>query len=192
MEIDLGTIASAQRGDSRAQAAFLRGVGPTVRALLRRLHLPGEAEDHLQEVYAKLLDVLPRFRLQGPARPETWVYAVVHRWVLERQRKRHLQLVPLERGLNVADVAPAPDERAASAQLRARLEDALTRLSEDHRRVVVFTQLHQQPLEEFAEIEGIPVGTVKSRLHRARAELAAALGAALDPPKEGGLRAVPR
>jgi RNA polymerase sigma-70 factor (ECF subfamily) len=192
MEIDAGTVSRAQRGDTHAQAAFLRAVGPSVRALLRRLHFGNETEDEVQEVYAKLLDVLPRFRLDGPARPQTWVYAVVHRWVLERQRKRRLYLVPLDKSLDVADPAPGPDERASTRQRQRLFEEALSRLSEEHRRVIVFTQLHQQPLDEFAEVEGIPLGTVKSRLHRARAELAAALGPALDPPQEGGLRAFTR
>jgi RNA polymerase sigma-70 factor (ECF subfamily) len=192
MEIDAGTVSRAQRGDPRAQAAFLRAVGPSVRALLRRLRFGGEIEDDVQEVYTKLLDVLPRFRLDGPARPQTWVYTVVHRWVMERHRKRRLHLVPLEGGLEVADAAPGPDDRASAQQRQGLLEDALSRLSDEHRRVIVFTQLHQQPLEEFAQVEGIPLGTVKSRLHRARAELVAALGPALDPPEEGGLRALTR
>jgi RNA polymerase sigma-70 factor (ECF subfamily) len=190
VELSADLIRRAQGGDSEAQVAFLRAVSPSLRALLRRLGFPGEAQDELQDVYTKLLDVLPQFRLDGPAQPGTWVYSVVHRWLLEKRRKRRLQLVSLDAGLTVADSGPSPAERASSEQLRGLLERAIRRLPEDQQRVLVFTQLHQQPLEAFAAVEGLPLGTVKSRLHRARAELAALMGEALDEPGKGGPHAV--
>jgi RNA polymerase sigma-70 factor (ECF subfamily) len=189
MDLSADIVRRAQGGDPEAQVAFLQAVSGPVRSLLYRLGVPGEAEDALQEVYAKLLDVLPAFRIEGPAKPTTWAYTVIHRWLLERRRKRHLALVPLEAGMDVADGAPAADEGVARRQLRERLDRAISRLPEEQRRVLVMTQLHGYPLEAFAREEGLPLGTVKSRLHRARAELALSLGKALDGLEEGGAHA---
>ena len=70
---------------------------------------------------------------------------------------------------------PGPERLAQSRQLTARLEAALPLLAEEHRRVVVLHHLHGLPLEEIAAAEGVALGTIKSRLHRARARLLAAL-----------------
>ena len=66
-------------------------------------------------------------------------------------------------------------EACATAQYWARALAAQGKLPEAQRRVFVLTQVHGQPLEAVAEVEGVPVGTLKSRLHRARAALAVTL-----------------
>ncbi len=166
-----------------AQAEFLRAIGPTVGALIYRLGSRRDAEDQLHEVFAHLLAVLPRFDPSGPAHLTTWIFTVTHRWLLMQKRKASLVLVPLEGG-------PGPDAQttAEGKQLEALLEAELQRLPEDQRRTFVLSQLHHQPMEEIALAEGVALGTVKSRLHRARAQLVIRMGAALDrvPHKGGG------
>jgi len=185
--MDAAVLARAQRGDRSAQAAFLRDVGPSVGSLVRRLGERKDVEDQLHEVFAHLLTVLPRFDPQGPAQLSTWVFTVTHRWLLMQKRRAAPVLVALEGGL-VASGADAA-EYTLGRQLNALLELELQRLPAEQRRVFVLTQLHQQSLEAVAEVEGVPLGTIKSRLHRARAELVLRLGPALDRPQKGGGRA---
>ncbi len=179
-------LARAQQGDSTAQAVFLHEVGPSVAALIRRLGSRRDAEDQLHEIFAHLLQVLPRFDPLGPAQLSTWVFTVAHRWLLMQKRKFSPVLVPLDGGLS--QPSPAADATAyvEGRQLSALLEAELARLPEDQRRTFVLTQLHQQPLEEVAAAEGVALGTVKSRLHRARAQLVLRMGAALDRPSQKG------
>jgi RNA polymerase sigma-70 factor (ECF subfamily) len=179
-------LAKAQRGDARAQEAFLRGVAAPVRALVRRCGRAHEEEDQLQEVFARLLEVLPRFRPEGPAKLTTWVHTVVHRWLISQHRRRAVAVEPLDEGLAVPDTRPSAHELVERRQLSDQLEAALGHLSDEQRRVFVLTQLHHQSLEEVAKTEGVALGTVKSRLHRARAELVLRLGEALDAQTEKG------
>ena len=84
---------------------------------------------------------------------------------------------------------PSPFDRAAHADLRADLEAALARLRPEYRRLVVMRYLEDLSYEDISEILDLPLGTVKSHLHRARAEMARLMarggwgpgGAAMDP-----------
>lgn len=166
----------------------MREVGPSVASLIHRLGARRDVEDQLQEIFAHLLEVLPRFDPRGPAQLSTWVFTVTHRWLLMQRRKATLTLVPIDGGLTKA--APGADavEHVANRELHALLEAELSKLPDELRRVFVLTQLHQQPLEAVAQAEGVPLGTVKSRLHRARAQLVLKLGPALDRAPSGGGR----
>lgn len=194
MELSPDILRRAQGGDSLAQAEFIRrAVGP-VRALIRRIGSPADREDQLQEALSHLLRVLPQFTLDGPAQLGTWVHTIVYRWLLMQRRRRHLEVVPLESAALVADRAPSAEQQVADRQRHLLLSRALERLPEAQRRIFVLTQLHQFPMQEVADAEGISLGTVKSRLHRARAELVELLGDALDEEQDsnGGTHAVHR
>ncbi len=185
---DPATIALAQRGSTDAQALILRLCSGSLRGLIRRLGSPGELEDQLQDLYLKILAALPRYRIGGPATFNTWVTAVGHHWLLDQRRRFRPRLVPLSQADAVSHAEGAADQAVEDGELRAALDRELQRLPELQRRVFVLASFHHQPLEEIARIEGVPLGTVKSRLHRARAELVLALGARLDARK-GGRRA---
>jgi len=179
-------LEQAQRGDPSAQEEFLREMGPQVAALIYRLGERRDAQDQLHEIFAHLLGALPRFDPLGPAQLSTWVFTVAHRWLLMQRRKATLTLVPIEGGLKEPAKGPDASEYASARELHALLEAELARLPEDQRRAFVLTQLHHQPLEAVAAAEGVPLGTVKSRLHRARAALVLRMGAALDRAPGGG------
>lgn len=185
--VDSSTLSRAVAGAPDAQAEVLREVGPHVASLVRRLGEPGQRDDDTHEIFAHLLHVLPRFKPDGAAKLTTWAFTVAHRFLLMRRRRPRAPLVALEGGLSVPDPKAGPDEAAHGRQLAGRFEAALARLSAEQRRAFVLTQLHHQSLEAVAEVEGVAVGTIKSRVHRARAELVLALGDALDRPGgEGG------
>lgn len=158
-------------------------MGPHVAGLLRRLGNRAEKDDELQALFEHLLKVLPKFDPEGPAQLSTWVFTVSHRWLLMQKRKRGLTWVPLDEARPVESTSVRGDAYTHERQLQALLEVAVQKLSEEQRRVFVLAQCHHQPLEAIAEAEGVPLGTVKSRLHRARAELLLNLRPALVPEK---------
>jgi RNA polymerase sigma-70 factor (ECF subfamily) len=170
-ELDELTLRRAQGGDHAALEAFVRRYAPVLHALLRRSGLGADTEDRLQELLSRLLEALPRFRSEGPATLTTWVFTIAQRWLIDVSRKRKLHLAPLEAGRAVIDPGPRADQLLERQQLGRRVELALETLPLDQRRVFVLAQVHQRPLQEIADTEGVPVGTVKSRLHRARAAL---------------------
>lgn len=184
MELDRLTVERLRRGDRAAQDAFLYRYAPVLHGFVRRAGPPGDADDLTQELLEKLLSVVDRYSPDGPAKLTTWVFTVAHRWLLDEKKRRHLELAPLEEGLEVPDSAAGPEAALASRQLHDALEAALHELPEAQRRVFVLTQIHEQPLEAVAEVEGVPVGTLKSRLHRARATLAVALEPVLTAKKK--------
>jgi len=193
MHLDDATLRRAQAGEAPAQTLFLRRCAGPLRALVRRMGARHESEDQLQELFVTLLQALPRFSPDGPATLATWVFAVGHRFLLAQRRKRKLELVPLEESpaTQLADRAPGGEALVERRQLRERLEAAILKLPEEQRRVFLLAQVHEQPLERIAEAEELPLGTVKSRLHRARAALVLLLGDALEAPDKGGLHARP-
>lgn len=186
MELDRLTVERLRRGDRGAQDLFLRRYAPVMHAFVRRAGPGGDADDLTQELLEKLLGVVAQFSPDGPAILTTWVFTVAHRWLLDEKKRRHLQLAPLDEGLQVPDGGLGPEAAVLGHQLDAALEVALSRLPEAQRRVFVLTQVHGQPLEAVAQVEGVPLGTLKSRLHRARAALAVSLAPVLTqtPPLE--------
>ena len=146
--------------------------GGLVWALCRRLD--PEPEDAWQEAWEKLLRALPDFDPAGSATLRTWLCTVVHRHLVDRHRRRRVRGDVAE-AEDVLDPGPSAPVRLAAAQDQAALEAALARLPEPWRRVVVLHHLYELPLDHIAAEEGVPVGTVKSRLHRGRAALLEAL-----------------
>lgn len=166
-------IALAQEGDAEARATLLRLLGPRLWGLCRRLDR--EPEDAFQDVCARLLGALPRFDPTGAAPISAWAVTLAHRALVDRHRRRSTrgEVLPME---DRAAPGPNAEELVARLQDSRRLEQALQGLPEDWRRVVWMHHGEGRGLDEIAQIEGLPVGTVKSRLHRARARLLLLLG----------------
>lgn len=133
---------------------------PLVWALCKRLD--PQPEDAHQEIWEKVFRALPGFDPGGSAAVNTWITRIAHHHLVDRHRARRRR-PDADADL---DAVPAPD-----APRYDDLEAALAALPEDLRRVVVLHHLHETPLDALALAEGVPVGTVKSRLHRARTRL---------------------
>ncbi len=183
MELDRFTVEQLRRGDRGAQDVFLRRYAPVLHSFVRRAGNENDADDLTQQLLEKLLTVVNRFEFDGPAILTTWVFTVAHRWLLDEKKRRHLKLAPMETGLEVADDRPSAFVAVHQQQLDAALEAALAQLPQAQRTVFVLTQLHGQSLEAVAQVEGVPMGTLKSRLHRARAALAVSLQPLLSQAK---------
>ena len=142
---------------------------------LRMLGNRAEAEDVAQETFLRAHRGLGEFR--GEARLGTWLYAIASRLCLDRLAsgvRRH------ERSDDLALAqAPAEGTDAAGAlergELEAALREAVAALPEDRRIVVVLRDLEGLNYEEIAEVLGLPLNPVRSRLHRARQDLKAKL-----------------
>ncbi len=162
MERDAVTVIRAQLGDRRALADLVAGWHEPVRRYVgRMLSGPGAADDVSQEVWAAALRALPRLR--DPDRFVPWLFTIARRAVLDQVRERHRLPEPWEEPPEV----PAGDEVDALLD-RAALTAGLAGLPLPEREVLIFFYLQDLSLEECAEVVGVPVGTVKSRLFRAR------------------------
>jgi RNA polymerase sigma-70 factor, ECF subfamily len=130
------------------------------------------AEDLAQEVFVKLWQALPRY--DGRARLSTWIYAITRNAAVSalRARRRSLSMSDAAVLAEVESVAAMPGAEPADAGLRREVET----LPEKQRQAVTLYYMDERSVDEVAEMMGLPVNTVKTHLHRARARLAAALG----------------
>jgi RNA polymerase sigma-70 factor, ECF subfamily len=164
-ELDEETLARARGGDPRAFRALYEHHADAVYGFLHRMLGDGAAaEDALQDAFLRVLPALRGFDPRGPARLSTWIFTIARRVALTALDRRRPP---------PAGAEPAPAQ--AQPELRLALEAAVAALPEALRSTFVLREGCDLSYEELALVEGIDVGTVKSRLHRARAALQAAL-----------------
>jgi RNA polymerase sigma-70 factor (ECF subfamily) len=174
-------VRALQRGDAAAFDELVRLHQHKVFGLcVRLLGDRAEAEDVAQEVFLSVFLSIRNFR--GESLLSTWLYRVTRNHCLNRlkflQRRAFARSQPLadENASGAAGSAasslPRPDQLAEGRQMEALLERAIAELSDEHREVVVLRDLENLSYEEIEVITGLAEGTVKSRLHRARLELA--------------------
>ncbi|MGF7238951.1 MAG: RNA polymerase sigma factor SigM [Frankia sp.] len=137
------------------------------------LHDREDAADAVQEAMVAALRGAPGFR--GDAAVATWLHRIVVNACLDRLRRRRARpTVPLPDAAERTLAAPGDD--MATREDRMALEAALARLPDTQRAALILVDVAGQPVAEVALMLGIPVGTVKSRCARARAQLAVMLG----------------
>ncbi|HET9326123.1 MAG TPA: sigma-70 family RNA polymerase sigma factor [Candidatus Eisenbacteria bacterium] len=138
---------------------------------------PHDAEDVTQEVLTALVTSLPRFR--GEASLSTWAWIVARR-ACARRRRDVRRIAPLETSGNGkvrehADPAAGPDRHAERRELASALDRAIASLPSGQREVLLLRDVEGLPASRVARALGLEVRAVKSRLHRARLALRAAL-----------------
>lgn len=172
----------AARGDAAAFEALVEEHKDKVfRHALRRLGSYEDAEDAAQEVFLRLHGALKSFR--GEANLSTWIYSITANLCTDYLRKRGASPLPMSALENEEqsflagqrDPSPLPEERAEENELRERLNGALRALSDEHREILLQREVDGLSYEEMAKILRVPVGTVRSRLARARLALRKAL-----------------
>jgi len=131
------------------------------------------AEDLAQEVFVKLWQALPRY--DGRAQLSTWIYAITRNASVSALRARRRTLSMSDHA--VRDEVEGLPGGQAPAPVDAGLRRAVEALPEKQRLAITLYYLDERPVEEVAEMMGLPANTVKTHLHRARASLAAALAA---------------
>lgn len=178
-ELDELTLARAQRGDERARRALVeRYQRPVFAVLSRMLHGRATAagvEDLAQDTFLRVFRALPGFDRRGPARLSTWILTIATRLAIDELRRKQLDAVPLDAGGEPPGRAAATDADAERSRLAAALRAAIDDLSPEHRAAFLLREYHELEYAEIADNLKIDLGTVKSRLSRARAALRRAL-----------------
>jgi RNA polymerase sigma-70 factor (ECF subfamily) len=168
---DLTALAlAAGRGDSDAMAAFIRDSQQEVRSLCAYLVDSEIADDLAQETFLRAFRALPGFRGDSSAR--TWLLAIARRVCMDELRRRSRQRRRESPMLALDDREPT----AADDTNEIEVQELLSHLQEDRRTAFVLTQITGLSYEDAAQACGVPVGTIASRVARARSDLIEALG----------------
>jgi RNA polymerase sigma-70 factor, ECF subfamily len=177
---DADLITAARAGDRAAIDELLARYEPSIyRFGLRMCGDEDAAREVLQETLLAAFRYLPGFR--GDATLSTWLYQIARSFCIKARRGRHpTRSIDEEGAAELVDPAPAPDARVHAREIGERLASAIARLTADQREVLILRDVEGLSAEQAAQVAGIEVGALKSRLHRARialrAELASALG----------------
>jgi RNA polymerase sigma-70 factor, ECF subfamily len=173
MDPDRALVEGLCRGERDAQRELYQRHGARVyRLCLRLLGSAPDAEDLTQEVFLKLFERARAF--DGRARFTTWIHRLtvntcLHR--IEKEDLRRARPLPAE-GEEPADPGAAPGDALDRSEERGALQALLARLAPEQRAVLVLREVEELSYREIAEALSIPVGTVMSRLSRARERLA--------------------
>jgi RNA polymerase sigma-70 factor (ECF subfamily) len=174
-------------GDELAWEALVRQYQGRVFAVtLQYLRDREEARDLAQEVFVRLYRKLHEVRDDQAFL--AWLLRLTRNACLDRLRRlearRWDRRVPVEEATEVADPAPSPEDRGVGGDRRALLHRALAGLSAASREMIVLKEIQELKLTEIAAMLDLPMGTVKSRSHRARLELAEAVRGLAPAPSE--------
>ena len=177
----------ARDGDRDALERFVAETQSDVWTLCRYLGDRGDADDLAQETYERAIGSVHRYRADGPAR--AWLLTIARRVCADHARRAMRRRRTDQAVLHEAtagghtgwggDVLTTPD-----ATGRVDLDALLAGLGPDRRSAFVLTQVLGMHYDEAAEILGCPIGTVRSRVSRARADLVAMTSAADDGPDD--------
>jgi len=179
---DTDLVGRAQRGDAAAFEALVARHAPYVYNLaLRTLDDPVEAEDAAQEAFVRAWRGLPRFRAE--ARFSTWLYRIAVNACYNRlpSIKASLEALDIHEGRFLPDERQRADAGLLADELRDRLHAAIEALPRSYRLLVTLRHVHDMSYADIAAVTGLPLGTVKTGIHRARQQLRVAL-TALDAP----------
>jgi RNA polymerase sigma-70 factor, ECF subfamily len=175
--MDTDLVVRAQHGDQEAFASLAVAAGNRLHAVAHRILRDIElAEDATQQALLTIWRDLPQLR--DPARFDAWSYRLLVRACYAEGRRirvkgPNLRLLPVDQ--------PAEADSLSTVVDRDQLERGFRRLSIDHRAVVVLHHYVDLPLDQVAEILGVPIGTIRSRLFHAMRALRAALEADARP-----------
>jgi len=167
-------------GDEKAYRALVERYQRQVFSLARRMTGSVEdAEDLTQETFVRMFKALDRY---DPTRPfAAWLMTIATRLSIDHLRRRRVRPISVtqrepgtrdeEYTLEIEDAGLRPDEIAVQSEEEGRVQDLIDSLPPHYRAVVLLRHQHDLSYEEIAEALHLPLGTVKARIHRARALL---------------------
>jgi RNA polymerase sigma-70 factor, ECF subfamily len=167
---------------------------PLASYLYRFLGDARESEDLLQETFMRVFR--NRHSYRRIARFSTWLYTIAGNLARSEYRKRRRRRVTSLQGINkdeeeyeveIPDNTFRPDTHANGVLQEAAIQEALRQIPEEFREVVVLRDVQQLAYEEIAEITGLPMGTVKSRINRGRTKLQQLLRDVYTPDEDEGV-----
>ena len=184
---DKELVAQALEGDESAYQELLNRFRRPVFSLIYRMIRDRElAEDLAQESFVKAFNNLDSY---NPSyRFSSWLFKIANNHAIDHLRRTRLQTVSIhgsphalereqvrETQIVLRDPRESPEAELAARELGSEIELAIAQLRPEYQMAVILRHIENRPYEEIAEIMDIPIGTVKTFLHRARAELREAL-----------------
>jgi len=183
-ELDSKLVVRLLARDERAFNTLVRTYERRVFGLVfRMLGNQAEAEDLSQEVFVQVFKAIASFR--GDSKLSTWIYRIAvnlcknrAKYLRVRHTSKQDELESIADRLPLGDARSAaighierPDEMVAGRQIEAIVAQAITEIEDTFRECLVLRDVEELSYEEIGEITGLPPGTVKSRIFRARAQL---------------------
>lgn len=173
---DAELVERCLRGDEKGFELLLKKYRNAVFSICYRMvRNTTDAEDLAQDVFIRTFSVLDRY---NPAYPfSSWLYRITSNLCIDFIRKNRAGMVSLDQPVRgeegdmprqLPSKAVGPDRQAESREMMDALEDAIATLPEHYRIIVILRHQEQLSYEEISDNLGIPLGTVKARIHRAR------------------------
>ncbi len=185
---DQQIVAWALDGAESAYRELLRRYERPVYSLIYRMVRDRElAQDLTQETFIKALNALGRYRPEYKF--SSWVFKIANNAAIDQLRRKELDTLSLQgspdattpdrvgaTSLQVGDRGESPLEELEAREIGDAIEEAIGRLRPEYRACIVMRHIEGRPYDEIAEALDLPLGTVKTYIHRARAELRELLG----------------
>lgn len=188
---DQDVVGWALKGHERAYRELVRRYERPIFSLVYRMVRHRErAEDLTQETFVKALNALESYRRDYKF--SSWIFKIANNTAIDHLRKKELDTVSIdgspdaqnpaaahESALQLGDSAESPLEELEAHELGSEIEKAIGALRPEYRSCILLRYVEGHPYEEIAEVLDLPLGTVKTYIHRARTELKRTL----DPPQ---------
>jgi RNA polymerase sigma-70 factor (ECF subfamily) len=183
-EVDLALVERVRRGERHAfDLLVIKYQRKIMRLLSRLIHDPADIEDVAQEAFIKAYRALPQFR--GESAFYTWLYRIALNTARNWQAasfRRPATVAPLENEdgetfdqIDGLSDQSTPESLMASRQVAQAVNEAIDELPDDLRAAIVLREIEGMSYEEIASTMQCPIGTVRSRIYRAREAIAARL-----------------
>lgn len=180
---DQEVVNEARKGDESAYRELIRRYQRPVFSLIYRMVRDRElSEDLAQETFVKVLNAIDRYRPEFKF--SSWVFKIANNAAIDHLRKKELDTLSLEGGpdavtaerieataLQIGDSGESPLDELEARELGSAIERAIGHLRPEYQTCIILRHVEGRPYDEIADILELPLGTVKTYIHRARAEL---------------------
>lgn len=167
---DFELVAKSLQGNQLAFKELVERHHTTAFAVVRGVMGDSDdVEDVVQMVYVKVYRGLDRFR--GDSKFSTWLYQIARNEAINAVKKRRLDTIPVEDLVVAAPEQDGPEAAFRRAAAADELEQAMAHIEERYREVLELRYMGERSYDEISEMTGLPIGTVKTYIHRGKSAL---------------------